>query len=169
MFFSFTDDEELSQFNIQEPTFESAESGHVVRAQFKLTRKPTYMIMNSYLPSFLTMVMTIAALFLNDRLHFGTTITLVLTSQLCLYTLIQSSLEGIPKTGYIKFIDCWNMFTTTITLSNFFILFFWEILQYKGINKWHKNITRIFICLITTMGVVSYLIVAKLQHSGLVS
>ena len=159
----------LSQFNIQEPNFDSSQSESVVRAQFELTRKPTYIIMNAYLPSFFTMVMTITSLFLDVQLHFSTTIMLVLTSQLCLYTLFQSSLDGIPKTGYVKFIDCWNMFTTTITLSNFFILFFWEVLKFRGINSQFKTIARIFIPLITLVGVISYLILSVLLYSGYIN
>ena len=118
-----------------------------------------------YAPSFMTMVMTIAALFLNDQLHFSTTIMLVLTSQLCLYTLFQSGLEGIPKTGYTKFIDYWIMLTTTMTLSTFFSLFFWEVLQFKGSNYQFKSVTRILIPSITLVGVISYIIMAVLLYS----
>ena len=129
-------------------------------------KKKANIIMNAYLPSFFTMVMTIASLFLDNYLHFSTTIMLVLTSQLCLYTLFQSSLEGIPKTGYVKFIDYWSMFTMTITLSNFFTLFFWEVIRHKGINNRCKTITRIILSLITLIGLMSYLIMAGLLYFG---
>ena len=120
--------------------------------------------MNTYVPSFLTMVMTIAALFLNDQLHFGTTIMLVLTSQLCLYTLLQSSLEGIPRTAFMKLIDYWNMFVMTVSLTNFFTLFLWEILQSRWILKQLKITTRIVISLITLFGVTSYWVRAGLLY-----
>ena len=122
------------------------------------------MIMNAYLPSFSTMAITIASLFLNEHIHFTTTIMLVLTSQLCLYTLFQSSLDGIPKTAYMKYIDYWNMSAMTVSLTNFFTLFTWEILQHKGIQSPMQTITRIAIPLITFIGVVFYWIMAGLLH-----
>ena len=129
-----------------------------------MKRKPSFLIMNAYLPSFCTMVMTIASLFLNDHMHFSTTIMLVLTSQLCLYFLFQSSLEGIPRTAYMKFIDYWNMFVMTVSLTNFFTLFVWEILQFSGIHNQLKITTRIVIPLFTLFGVISYLIMAGLLY-----
>ena len=129
-----------------------------------LKRNPSFLIMNSYLPSFFTMVMTIASLFLNEQMHFSTTIMLVLTSQLCLYTLFQSSLEGIPRTAYMKLIDYWNMFAMTVSLTNFFTLFLWELLQFRGIHKQLKITTRIVISLITLFGVITYWVIAGLLY-----
>ena len=123
-----------------------------VEAKFIMKRNPSFLIMNAYLPSFSTMMITIASLFLNDHMHFSTTITLVLTSQLCLCTLFQSSLEGIPKTAYMKLIDYWNMFAMTMSLTNFFTLFMWEILKFTGIHSQLKITTRILIPLITLVG-----------------
>ena len=124
--------------------------------------------MNSYVPSFFTMVMTITSLFLDDHMHFSTTIMLVLTAQLCLYFLFQSSLEGIPRTAYMKMIDYWNMFAMTVSLTNFFTLFLWEILKFRGIKisrftleyNQLKITTRIVIPLITLLGVTCYWIMA---------
>ena len=158
-FSNFLDEMALNQFNIRDFTI-SLETSWLVRAKFTLKRNPSFLIMNAYLPSFFTMVMTIASLFLNDHLHFSTTIMLVLTSQLCLYTLFQSSLEGIPKTAYMKMIDYWNMLAMTVSLTNFFTLFLWEILKIKGIHNQLKITTRIVIPLITLLGVTCYWIIA---------
>ena len=154
----------LNQFNIGDFTISQELGGSRVRAQFSLKRNPSFLIMNSYLPSFFTMVMTIASLFLNEQMHFSTTIMLVLTSQLCLYTLFQSSLQGIPRTAYMKFIDYWNMFTMTVSLTNFFTLFLWELLQLRGIHKQVKITTRIVISIITLFGVISYWVMAGLLY-----
>ena len=140
------------------------EEGSKVEAKLTLKRNPSFLIMNAYLPSFCTMVMTIASLFLNDHMHFSTTIMLVLTSQLCLYFLFQNSLEGIPRTAYMKFVDYWNMFVMTVSLTNFFTLLLWEILQFRGIHNQLKITTRIVIPLITLLGVISYLIMAGLLY-----
>ena len=156
----------LNQFDIGDFTVLLEEHGYKLDARFKLKRNPSFLIMNAYLPSFFTMVMTIASLFLDNRMHFSTTIMLVLTSQLCLYTMFQSSLDGIPKTAYMKYIDLWNMSAMTVSLTNFFTLFTWEILQHKGIQSPIKIIARISIPLITFIGVVLYWIVAVLLHFG---
>ena len=141
-------------------------NGSKAMAKFVLKRNPAFMIINAYLPSFSTMVITVASLFLNEEIHFTTTIMLVLTSQLCLYTLFQSSLDGIPKTAYMKYIDYWNMLAMTVSLANFFTLFFWETLQHREIQRPMKTITRIAIPLITFTGVVVYWIIAGLLHCG---
>ena len=154
----------LNQFDIGDFTILQEEQGSKVEAKLTLKRNPSFLIMNAYLPSFCTMVMTIASLFLNDHMHFSTTIMLVLTSQLCLYFLFQNSLEGIPRTAYMKFIDYWNMFVMTVSLTNFFTLFLWEILKVKGIHNQLKITTRIVIPLITLLGVISYLIMAGLLY-----
>ena len=152
----------MNQFSVQEPEFHVDGNGSRVRAKFVLKRNPAFMIMNAYLPSFSTIAITIASLFLNEHIHFTTTIMLVLTSQLCLYTLFQSSLDGIPKTAYLKYIDYWNMSAMTVSLTNFFTIFIWEILQQKGIQSPLQTITRIAIPLITFIGVVFYWIMAGL-------
>ena len=152
----------LNQFDIGDFTVLLEEHGYKLDARFTLKRNPSFLIMNAYLPSFFTMVMTIASLFLDDRMHFSTTIMLVLTSQLCLYTMFQSSLEGIPKTAYMKMIDFWNMFAMTVSLTNFFTLFLWEILKVKGIHSQLKITTRIVIPLIAFIVLISYCITAGL-------
>ena len=152
----------MNQFSVQEPEFHVDGNGSRVRAKFVLKRNPAFMIMNAYLPSFSTIAITIASLFLNEHIHFTTTIMLVLTSQLCLYTLFQSSLDGIPKTAYMKYIDYWNMSAMTVSLTNFFTIFIWEILQQKGIRSPMQTITRIAIPLITFIGAVFYWIMAGL-------
>ena len=154
----------LNQFDIGNFTISQEEEGTKVQAKFTLKRNPSFLIMNSYVPSFFTMLMTITSLFLDDHMHFSTTIMLVLTAQLCLYFLFQSSLEGIPRTAYMKMIDYWNMFAMTVSLTNFFTLFMWEILQFKGIHSQLKITTRILIPLITLLGVMSYLIMAGLLY-----
>ena len=146
--------------------FHVDKNGSRVKAKFNMKRNPAFMIINAYLPSFSTMVITIASLFLNEQIHFTTTIMLVLTSQLCLYTLFQSSLDGIPKTAYMKYIDYWNMTAMTVSLTNFFTLFIWEILQFRGIQSPMKTIARIVIPLVTFIGVVFYWIMAGLLHFG---
>ena len=154
----------LNQFNIGNFTSSLERCGSKVKAKFRLKRNPSFLMINAYLPSFFTMMITIVSLFLDDHMHFTTTISLVLTSQLCLYTLFQSSLDGIPKTAYMKMIDFWNMFAMTVSLTNFFTLFLWEILQFKGIHSHLKIITRTVIPLLTLVGVISYWSMAGLLY-----
>ena len=155
---------ELNQFNVGDFTVTQEKRGSKVKAKFTLKRNPAFLIVNAYLPSFFTMMITIVSLFLDDHMHFTTTISLVLTSQLCLYTLFQSSLDGIPKSAYMKMIDFWNMFAMTVSLTNFFTLFLWEIVKVKGIHSQLKITTRIVVPLITIVGVTSYWVVAGLLY-----
>ena len=132
-----------------------------------MIRNPSYMIINAYIPSFSLMLTTILPLYLKESVHFGTTITLVLTSLLCSFTLFQSSLSGIPKTSYLKFIDYWNLLALTVTLVNFFTLAVWEIKQHKGCyGFWlpFKTIMRVTIPLVTLIAVVAYWILAVMLY-----
>ena len=162
-------DQVLNQFTISNFIFKKSMDGSSAIFEFNLKRNPAFLMMNAYLPSFLTMIMTIASLFLDDRMHFSTTIMLVLTSQLCLYTLFQSSLEGIPRTAYMKFIDYWNMFAMTISLTNFFTLFLWEILSFREVKSHLKSMTRLVIPLISVLGALSYWIIAGLMVYGYIN
>ena len=111
--------------------------------------------------------MTIVPLYLKDDFHFATTIMLVLTSMLCLYTLFQSSLSDVPKTAYLKFIDYWNILSLVITVANFFILIIWQIcndnrekINHKTIWGHMKTVMRVLMPLITLVIVVIYMIMA---------
>ena len=153
----------LLQFSIKNPVFNLNKDESSLKAEFTLHRNPSYMIINAYIPSFSIMVMTIVPLYLREEIHFATTIMLVLTSLLCLYTLFQSSLAGIPKTAYLKHIDYWNILALTVTLMNFFTLVFWEIFEYKSyVDSWKqlKRIMRWAIPLVTLLTVSIYWITA---------
>ena len=165
----FTGEEQLNQFNLTNHTIYLTENETKLHVGFTLKRNPAYLLINSYLPSLFTMMMTVVPLFLDENIHFNTTIMLVLTAQLCLYTLMQSSLQDIPKTEYLKMIDYWNMFVMTVSLSNFFILFLWEILPNQTKTKAIvKRSTLIIIPLVTITGFSVYWIVAGLIYINVV-
>ena len=159
----------MLQFSVNDPTFDLTENESKLSAKFTLRRNPTGLILNSYIPSFSIMVMTIVPLYLREEIHFTTTIMLVLTSMLCLYTLFQSSSSEVPQTAYLKFIDYWNILSLVISLINFFILITWEICHDKqeNITTWRriKNIMRIIIPVLTLLAVTCYGIVAFILYS----
>ena len=161
-----TGEKQLEQFLMGTPKFHLTKSGHKLKARFTLHRNPKYMVINFYIPSFCTMLMTILPLYLRTESHFATTITLVLTSILCLFTLLQSSISHIPNTAYLKFIDYWNMLIMAVTLANFFTLVTWEIGDHSHSTKILRQIKyfmRIAIPLITFFGVTIYWIIAGLM------
>ena len=125
----------------------------------KLMTAPSYMIICNF--SFL---FSIVPLFLNERIHFATTIKLVLTSQLCLYTLFKGSQSDIPKTAYLKHIDFWNVGVSSVSLINFFTLIFWEMLPYNMMTKKIKNTMKIGIPILTLFGVICYWMMAGLVY-----
>ena len=159
-----TGDKKLLQFEIGITNFNATDDGSKLKAEFTMNRNPSYMIINAYVPSFCLMLTTIVPLYLKEKIHFGTTITLVLTSLLCSFTLFQSSLSGIPRTSYLKFIDYWNMLALTVTLINFFTLAVWEITQHNDSWSLSKTMTRVTIPLVTLMAVVAYWILAVLLY-----
>ena len=160
---------QLNQFNINDHWHEITDNGTKLHIKISLHRNPSYLLINSYLPSLFTMMMTIVPLFLDENIHFNTTIMLVLTAQLCLYTLLQSSLQDVPKTEYLKLIDYWNVFVMTISLTNFFILFLWEIVPNQTKSKSVlKQSTLIVIPLVTVTGFSMYWIVCGLIYFQIV-
>ena len=165
-----TGEKQLNQFNIKNDSwYNLTDNKTKLHIGFTLHRNPAYLLINSYLPSLFTMMMTVVPLFLDENIHFNTTIMLVLTAQLCLYTLMQSSLQDIPKTEYLKLIDYWNMFVMTVSLANFFILFLWEIVPNQTKTKSViKRSTLIIIPLVTVFGFSIYWIVCGLIYSEII-
>ena len=155
---------ELLEFTVEKPYFIQTESDDTIKVASQLRRIPSNIIINSYFPSFAIMVMTIVPLFLREDMHFGTAITLVLTAFLCLFSLFQSSLNGVPKTAYLKMIDFWNILVMIIPLANFFILIFMEISgDFCHSRKGWKNMRKFFkffTTILTFFGVVVYIAIA---------
>ena len=89
---------------------------------------------------------------------------LVLTAQLCLYTLFQNSLKDIPQTAYLKHIDYWNMLVMMISLTSFFTLLLWEVLQYCKFKTQNKFAMRIVIPVSTLIGILAYWITAGMLY-----
>ena len=155
----------LNQFNVKNYRFLVDDSGSKLEIQFVLKRNPSYLFINSYLPTLFTMLMSIFSLYLDDQMHFATTIMLVLTAQLCLYTLFQNSLEDIPKTAYLKHIDYWNLLVMIISLTSFFTLLLWEVLQHNKFKMQIKWAMRIAIPIFTFIGILVYCITAGMLYS----
>ena len=142
---------------MNDPTFVFTHSGTVLNGMFVLRRIPSSLILTFYIPSLSIIAMTIVPLYLKDDLHFATTIMLVLTAMLCLYTLFQSSVSDIPKTAYLKYIDYWNILSLVITVTNFFILIVWQMCHDSGgIWRQMKNTLRFFMPLLTCFAVGGY-------------
>ena len=167
-----TGDKQLLQFTVGDLIYKQTESllygtsAHL-NGKFILKRNPSGLILNLFVPSLSIILMTIVPLYLKDDFHFATTIMLVLTSMLCLYTLFQSSLSDVPKTAYLKFIDYWNILSLVTTVANFFILIIWQIvddnrekINHKTIWRHMKNVMRVLMPVITLVAVVIYMIMA---------
>ena len=107
-FIIFLGQKQLLQFTIGNPEFRLSNNGSLLKAVFTLHRIPSYILINTYIPSFFIMLMTIVPLYLKDDTQYAT--TLVLLNILCLYTVLQSSRDGIPKTAYLKVSKSQNYF-----------------------------------------------------------
>ena len=147
---------------MNDPTFVFINSGTGLNGMFVLQRIPSGRILNFYVPSLFIIAMTIVPLYLKDDLHFATTIMLVLTAMLCLYTLLQSSVSDIPKTAYLKYIDYWNILSLVITVINFFILIIWQMChdskKPENIGRQIKNVMRVVMPILSFIAVGVYVI-----------
>ena len=99
-FIIFLGQKQLLQFTIGNPEFRLSNNGSLLKAVFTLHRIPSYILINTYIPSFFIMLMTIIPLYLKEDTQYAT--ALVLLNILWLYTVLQSSRDGIPKTAYLK-------------------------------------------------------------------
>ena len=168
-----TGDKQLLQFMVSDPIYKQTESllngtNTQLNGKFILKRNPSGLILNLFVPSLSIILMTIVPLYLKDDFHFSTTIMLVLTSMLCLYTLFQSSLSNVPTTAYLKFIDYWNILSLVITVSNFFILIVWQMyndnrekIRHEATWRHMKNMMRVFLPVITLVVVFIYIMMAE--------
>lgn len=150
--------DQLLQFSVTKPTFLVSDTK--LKGIIKLKRIPAFMIINCYLASFLIILMTLATLFLKNEMHFSTTVALVLTSQLCLFTLFQTILNDVPKTAYLKLIDYWCIFGFSIPFFIFFNLIISEMVGncLTGGRKrmYFKSISRFIIPIFGLIGLTSY-------------
>ena len=153
---------------MNDPTFEVHDfdkygnMDHKVMAKFTLRRIPSGLVLTFYVPSLFIIAMTIVPLYLKDDLHFATTITLVLTAMLCLYTLLQSSVSDVPKTAYLKNIDYWNILSLVITVINFFILIVWQMChdskKPENIGRQIKSAMRVIMPILSFIAVGVYIV-----------
>ena len=149
---------------MNDPKFEVHETHQKVMGKFILRRIPSGLLLSFYVPSLFIVAMTIVPLYLKDDLHFATTIMLVLTAMLCLYTLLQSSVSDVPKTAYLKYIDYWNILSLVITVINFFILIVWQMChdskKPENIGRQIKNVMRVVMPILSFIAVGVYVIKA---------
>lgn len=164
---TYSGPDQLLQFSVSPPFFNLTENGAKLKCVLELKRIPAYMIINCYLASASIILMTLVTLFLKNDMHFSTTIMLVLTSQLCLFTLFQTNLNDVPKTAYLKMIDLWSISALTIPFLIFFNLIIWEMAEQRmaGLRKWEiwKFVCRLVIPSLSLLGLVVYISVAALQ------
>ncbi|CAL4139112.1 unnamed protein product, partial [Meganyctiphanes norvegica] len=114
---------------------------------FTLSRLPTYILVSTFLPSFMLIVVGYATLFLNASLE-QERLTVSLTTMLVLYTLFSNISDLLPKTSYIKMVDIW--FLSCIFLIFCIIVFHVTVKNFNRENivfsiskdKSHFNLDR---------------------------
>ena len=160
--------EQLLQFKVSEPYSVSNEDGSILRSSFNLYRNPAYHLINTYMPSFAILMMGLLTLFLDEKMHFTTTIMLILTDLICLNTLFQTSLSDMPKTAYMKFIDYWAIFCLAIACKIFITLIVWEYFSQKKGKTWKgfKNSTRFGVPMVFFVGTIIFSMVALAKQRG---
>ena len=91
---------------------------NMIKIKFKLQRRLSSHIFNTYIPSMCLMIISGITLFI-DVSHFEATIAVALTCMLVIYVLFESISSKLPQTAYLKMVDIWlfgNLFFPFIVI-----------------------------------------------------
>ena len=133
MFICFSGPRKLYQFDVTDPYFVVKDNETLLKAAFTMKRIPSYFVLTAYIPSASLIVMSIFTLYMDSE--NGVSVSLVLTSLLCLYTLFQSALGEVTKTAYLKNMDFWYILCLISLVVMFLSIISWEWTRKQPIIK----------------------------------
>ncbi|XP_037792579.1 LOW QUALITY PROTEIN: uncharacterized protein LOC119587939 [Penaeus monodon] len=88
---------------------------------FELHRRQGVILLSTFVPSVLLLLVSWAALFLED---LNVSANLSLTNLLVLYTLFSNLLRSVPDTAAVKMIDIWFFFAISLLFLNIMVIIF---------------------------------------------
>ncbi|ROT79980.1 putative gamma-aminobutyric acid receptor subunit delta [Penaeus vannamei] len=88
---------------------------------FELHRRQGVILLSTFVPSVLLLLVSWAALFLKD---LNVSANLSLTNLLVLYTLFSNLLRSVPDTAAVKMIDIWFFFAISLLFLNIMVIIF---------------------------------------------
>ncbi|XP_071541802.1 uncharacterized protein [Panulirus ornatus] len=94
--------------------------GIKLEVSFTMTRRPKFLVIKLFIPSFMLMMVGYVTLYIPRQL-VQARLVLSLTTKLVLYTLFNQASSSLPDTAYVKLIDIWFFFCIC---TLFFIILF---------------------------------------------
>ncbi|XP_071541804.1 uncharacterized protein [Panulirus ornatus] len=100
----------------------SSQESHGIKLEvyFTLTRRPKFLVIKLFIPSFMLLVVGYVTLYIPKN-FLQVRLVLSLTTKLVLYTLFNQASSSLPDTAYVKLIDIWFFFCIC---TLFFIIIF---------------------------------------------
>ncbi len=112
-----------------------------VSAVIIIKRMFLYHLANTYIPTTCLIIIVEMTLFIDDS-HFDTNVMVSLTTLLVMYTLYQSISTTLPKTGYLKMLDFWLLFSL-VTPFVIFCCHVWRKVLIKSNPKEINKSTKV--------------------------
>jgi hypothetical protein len=124
----------LSQFIVTDTKFSQSYDGSILSVDIKLSRRISYHLTNTYLPT-ITLLIIAEVTLKFDESKTELSVGLSLTIMLVMYTMYQSINDSVMKTAYLKMIDYWIIYCLLMPFVIFMIEVFWLI----GNTQEHKK------------------------------
>ncbi|XP_066952293.1 glycine receptor subunit alpha-2-like [Macrobrachium rosenbergii] len=116
----YTGPEELTLFYVYNLQYATKNSSSHLTIKFQLQRRCGFIILSTFFPSVLLLVVSWATLFVSfDALNVRATMSL--TTLLVLFTLFNNTVGTLPTTATIKLIDIWFTFIIILLFSNIMV------------------------------------------------
>ena len=109
-----------------------------VQVSITLGRRLLGTILTVYVPTVLLNIIGYSTNYFKD-FFFEAVVTINLTCMLVLVTLFISVSDSLPKTSYIKMIDCWLIFNLTLPFVEVLLHTYIESLNKDDITKVNKE------------------------------
>lgn len=114
---NYTGVRELALYTIRDIVISSGSGANQVIMEFKLHRRPGVIMLSTFLPSSLLLLVSWSTLFVKlEALNVRAIMSL--TTLLVLYTLFSNLSSSLPSTAEIKLIDIWFFFIISILFVN---------------------------------------------------
>ncbi|ROT79967.1 putative neuronal pentraxin receptor [Penaeus vannamei] len=119
---TYTGPEELALYTVKGVAFRSTDDARTeLSLGFELHRRQGVILLSTFVPSVLLLLVSWAALFLKD---LNVSANLSLTNLLVLYTLFSNLLRSVPDTAAVKMIDIWFFFAISLLFLNIMVIIF---------------------------------------------
>jgi hypothetical protein len=130
----------LSQFIVTNNKFSQSYDGSILSVDIKLSRRISYHLTNTYLPT-MTLLIIAEVTLMFDESKTELSVGLSLTIMLVMYTMYQSINDSVMKTAYLKMIDYWIIYCLLMPFIIFMIEVFWLMTNTQD----HKKLSKEFI------------------------